>query len=122
MARTNTTAAPIVAEICLYGTREHGAGWLASTPDGRMFGDGELNFALGFTQAVWDAGDALAKAGVRSGTIRIFAPGGQRMALVSQAGYLPYYGDLKWEAAPVIEISCEDIERVAAEQAAARGE
>lgn len=101
-----TTAAP--AEICLYGNREIGAGWLARTPDGRLLGDGDPVEGRMFTEAVWQAQDALEAAGVKGGRVRIFAAGGQRMA-EEYLTHRAYFGDLKWTAAPVIEISVEAI-------------
>lgn len=110
MARKNTT---LVAEICLYGNSraDVGAGWLARTADGRMFGDGDPKPGRGFTAAVWQAQEAIRATGVK-GIIRVFAPGGLRMANLG-VNDTAYFGDLKWEAATMIEISVEAIEAAA---------
>jgi hypothetical protein len=70
----------LLAEICLYGNMEVGAGWLVRTHD------------------------------YKSGDVRIFAPGGRKMAEMPVQSFR-YYGAIKWKAAPVLEISAEDIER-----------
>lgn len=110
MTKTNSAAKTIAAEICLYGTQAVGAGWLARTADGRMFGDGEPNIRRNMTSAVWLACDELRAAGV-SGLVRIFEPTGQMVSTVALDGLkhraIPYFGDLKWEAAPVYTISAE---------------
>lgn len=93
------------ADLCLYGARKYGAGWLATAADGRLLGDGELKFHS-MTTAIYDASDALLKAGIE-GMMRIFDSGGKRMAWakISSPGW---YGALTWEPAPIIEISMED--------------
>jgi hypothetical protein len=93
-----TRKTSIVAEICLYGTSTIGAGWLAQTADGKMFGDGEPVAGRNFTHAVWLAVEALQDNHVTRGMVRIFAAGGQMMAVVD-INKLGYYGDLKWQPA-----------------------
>lgn len=108
----------VVAEICLYGTTQHGAGWLARTSDGALLGDGELRQGRSFTEAVWLACDAVLRVygacggRPRNGKVRVFAPGGERMA-DADINHPGYYGDLKWQSATVLEISAEAIEAAA---------
>lgn len=110
MAKANA-AVTVVADICLYGNRETGAGFIAQAVDGRMFGNGEPLASRSFTEAVWLAVDELRRAGVERGQLRIFAPGGERMATVEIGGLkdrrLPYFGELSWGPAPVYVISAE---------------
>ena len=107
-----------VAEICLYGNHETGAGWLARTADGAMLGDGEPRVGRSNTEAVWQACDEVRRSYAPSKrlphqtTVRIFAPGGRRMADTT-LGNPGYFGDLKWQAATVLEISAEAIEAAA---------
>src|SRR5262245_33682800 len=109
MAKTQQVA----AEVCLYGTREIGAGWLARTADGTLFGDGEPRQGHTFTDALWIACKAMREAGVQGRTVRVFSPDGLRMAdtIIDRPAY---YGDLKWRPATVIVVSAEEIERAAA--------
>src|SRR5579863_4882554 len=99
-----------VAEICLYGSSQHGTGWLACIPPlaGRdphtkSLGDGELH-PRSFTESVWLACEAIERAGITQGTVRVFAAGGKFMADVnlSRPGL---FGDFKWQTATVLEIS-----------------
>lgn len=102
-----------VADICLYGAPSCGYGWLASTADGRMFGTGEPRITRSLTDSLWYAAlDLIGYLGERpQGNVRIFAPGGQRMAILRLAEVTrKYYGDLVWTPAPVLEISAEAIE------------
>lgn len=101
-ARKGDLARTRVADICLYGTRATGAGWLASMfPVTGMLGSGDANPARSFTEAVWQAQRALTGAGLPHTTqVRIFDSGGVRMARAT-LGLIPAYGDLRWEAAPV---------------------
>jgi len=92
--------------ICLYGTREHGFGWIAMA-GGESFGDGELR-SHSATNAVWGAADALRKAGFKRGPVEIFAPGGEKMAK-SNLKFVPSYGLLEWGPAPVYTISAAEI-------------
>lgn len=101
------TSSSIVAEICLYGTRAAGASWLANPLGGPILGDPTLIPGLSFTEAVWFAVDALARrANLTSGTCRVYAPGGERVATIDLGHRVPCFGDLKWEAAgPALVIS-----------------
>lgn len=95
---------PHVADICLYGAMHCGYGWLATSADGRMFGDGELHASRSLTETVWLAQGSLEAAGVANGRVRVFAPGGQRMAVLPRLATRSYYGELAWGPAPVIEV------------------
>jgi len=121
MARTKTQRAP-VADICLYGGATHGAGYFARTIDGRMFGDGEIVQTRSLTSAIWLACQDLCDAGVESGTVRVFEPRGELMASFQFGSQWPYFGNLKWTAAPQLVINAADLEAEAARQARARGE
>lgn len=102
------------AELCLYGTRDAGFGWIARTGDGVLLGDGELRFDS-VTVAVWTAQQALTDAGAWKCPVVIFEPGGRRMAR-SSVGSVPSYGLLVWETAPVFVISAEAIVAAASAQ------
>lgn len=106
MPRTTRT---ITADICLYGTSRTGAGFLGCRLDhGQITGTGEPVEGRSFTEAAWLAVDALRGLGVESGMVRIFAPGGERMAVVDIRN-VPAFGDLKWEAAVVWTISAKEL-------------
>jgi hypothetical protein len=109
------TAAEHVADICLYGTHETGAGYIAATRDGSHFGNGEPRTGRTFTEAVWIAVGALeAAGGLEAGRVRVFAPGGERMAWMELTSPLTF-SDLAWEAAPVYTISASELEAAASE-------
>ena len=97
-----------VAEICLYGNGTIGAGYIARTADGRLFGDSELKPHHSMTEAVWLASDDLRHAGIKSGTVRIYAAGGQLMADTDIA-HIGYYGDLKWQPATMYTIDADQL-------------
>lgn len=106
----------LVGEICLYGTRHTGAGWLArvgASLDGHLIGDAEPNPDHTFTEAVWMACDALRNAGIKAGMVRVFESGGKNCADtdINNPGY---YGDLKWVPAPVYVIDADTILAAAA--------
>lgn len=112
----------LVAEICLYGNRTVGAGWLARIDraadatmpwwaDG-LIGTGEPVEGRSFTEAVWAAIDTI-RTGVQAGIVRIFDAGGRRMVDVD-LNDVPAYGDLKWTAAVVHVIPSQDVEAAAA--------
>lgn len=94
MAKSTASLAslPIVAEICLYGTAQTGAGFLARAKDGGKAGDGEVKAGRSFTDAVWLAVDDL---GLHWGAALVFAPGGQQYARYDLSRST-YYGDLEW--------------------------
>jgi hypothetical protein len=98
--RTTVATETVIADICLYGNTNTGAGWLARSADGRMFGTGEPARDRSFTEAVWTAADTILAAGARVDVVRIFAPGGLRVATVP-IGAIPGFGALPWEPAPV---------------------
>jgi hypothetical protein len=90
----------LVAEITIFGTSSsgfafhargrHGAraqgGWTGGAVDGK----------LGLTEAIWQAVDALAEEGVARGIAAVYAPGGDRVALVDLGGAIPWAADLPW--------------------------
>jgi hypothetical protein len=90
-----------VAEICLYGTSRTGAGYLCHLRTGQLFGDSELRADRSFTSAVWTALDQIVAAGVTSGQLAIFHPGGQMVTRVNIEDGLPDYGTLCGMAEPV---------------------
>jgi hypothetical protein len=103
----------IVAFVSLYGTHEHGAGWIAKIEAGpsrgTLLGDGELYDGLGFTDAIMAACQAIRNAtGLQEGKAWVYSPDGQRRAVVDL--YTPgCYGDLTWEPAEVYAISFEEL-------------
>ena len=101
MSKNKVTRVTMLAEICLYGNRQTGAGWLAVFAD-RMAGDGEPVADRSFTEAVWLAAEALKKLGA-PGKVAIYAPGGEKMA-ICDLSRVPSYGDLRWQPAPQHEI------------------
>jgi hypothetical protein len=97
----------LVAEICLYGTRDAGFGFIARAADGRMFGKGELFAGRSMTETVWLAVDELKTAGVSGAggaTVAIFAPGGARLAVEAFAN-VRAVGDFAWQTAPTFTVS-----------------
>lgn len=108
MAKNTSKTTTPAAEICLYGTSAIGIGYIARTSDGRMFGNGAPVAGRGATETVWLAVDQLRAAGVVAGTVAIFAPGGERMA-IAPISSVPSYGSLTWQAAPVYVITAEQI-------------
>lgn len=94
---TNNNAKP-VASICLYGNSKTGAGWIASTNGTKsgMLGDGETKETRGFTEALFQACDAIRGAGIE-GTAIVYAPGGERYAMVNLSTP-EWYGSLAWTA------------------------
>lgn len=98
--KANATPRTIVGSICLYGNRDVGAGWIASTEvagQAKTFGDGTPAVGRTFTEAVWQAKDAIRKAGTASGRIRIFAAGGEFYA-DDKVERTAYFGDLRFVA------------------------
>lgn len=89
---------PVVAEICLYGTSAIGAGYLhVHRGSVRPEGSHEPKQGRSFTEAVWLACDELRAAGVTSGAVRVFAPGGEHVAVIDIGSHVPTYGDMKFE-------------------------
>ena len=105
--------------IALYGTRTAGFGFIASTADGRMFGDGEPRKAWTATTALWLALDTLDAVGAKMGAMVAVHQDVQGIPMVATfklAGALPYYGDLKFTTgSPVAPtgyvVSAQDIIR-----------
>ena len=102
----------IVAEICLYGNHQIGAGWLARLENGELLGDGEPRQGRCFTSAVWLAADEVRKHVSQSGYAWVYAAGGRMRAKIEIA-HVGYFGNLPWESAAPLEISSEAIEAAA---------
>lgn len=97
-----------VAEICLYGNSAAGSGWIACIADGaKIIGNGELKPGRSMTEAVWLAADELEGADITRGIVRIFMAGGDLCADVEIGKHIPYFGDLRWQRAPLYAISVE---------------
>jgi hypothetical protein len=95
---SNSNAAKHVAEICLYGTSSIGAGWLALVRgEKKPFGEHTPSADRSFTEAVWAAVEQLKDRGV-AGTVRVFAPGGERVAEVDTRAHVPAFGDLPFRS------------------------
>lgn len=111
---TQMKAKKIVAEICLYGTSQIGAGWIAQLEDGTTLGNGEPREGRSFTHAIFQACNQILRINgmcggrPRQDTIRVYAPGGERMAETSLR-HPDYFGDLKWTAAIQYEVSAESL-------------
>ena len=99
---TKRTTTNLTAEVCLYGNREIGFSYLAmGRDDDRPFGpynpvSGVMNFHS-VTEAVWMAAQEIRDRGI-DGTVRIFAPGGQRYSDAPITS-VPAFGDLTWKNA-----------------------
>jgi hypothetical protein len=95
--KTNKAA----ADICLYGTRNTGAGFIVcALKGGRTSGTGDPVKDRTFTEAVWMGVEHLRALGVTRGIVRIFDAGGDRVALADLAN-VPSFGELTWQTAPV---------------------
>lgn len=111
MAKTTKTTNPVVADICLYGNSQIGAGWLVAmnpevvvVPVGSkgLIGTGDPVEGQSFTEAVFQAMDhVLAAAGQVTGQVRIFHPGGETMTVV-QVGDFLNYGTLVSRRVPAV--------------------
>jgi hypothetical protein len=108
VARKSNKSDAIVADVCLYGTREIGTGFIYSTPEGTRGGDGVPRSHIDLTMGILCAMNELRAAGIRDGKIRIFAPGGKFMAIVGLNQFV-YYGNLTWQPAIQYEISVEEL-------------
>lgn len=97
MARKNRNPAG-VASISLYGTQMVGHGWLAETPDGTMFGDGEPRPGRSLTECVFEACRVLRKDGGHRGDVEVYEPTG-RLKATTRADGPCWYGDMKWTEA-----------------------
>jgi hypothetical protein len=110
----------IVGEICMYGNSQTcGAGWLAaveptldkrnrSVAQSTLLGDGDPKIGRAFTEALWQACDAIRETGPTAGLVRVYEPGGHWCATTSLSQPV-CYGDLEWTPAPVLTISVEEI-------------
>jgi len=88
-----------VAEICLYGTRQTGAGYIVSIRTAVWpvrIGTGNPVPGRSFTEAVWKATDMIRLAGHVSGIVHVYEPTGQKVAAFRLEDGPCYYGDLKW--------------------------
>lgn len=112
-------------EICLYGAREVGFGWLAVTSarPGEVLseaGPGEdVSLSCGsLTAAVWTAADAIRAAGGRGGCL-VFAPCGELVAEVNLDRNVPSFGSLRFRSAAEygVIITAEQIEALAEREA-----
>lgn len=106
-----TTKNTHVADVCLYGNHETGGGYLVSTRNNGILGDGEPRKRRSMTEAVWLALDELRLVEPK-GRVRVFCPSGRMMAWLG-VNETTYYGNLSWEPAPVLEISAEELEKAA---------
>jgi hypothetical protein len=89
----------VVAEICLYGTRQTGAGYIVSihTPFHVVrIGTGTPVSGRSFTEAVWKATDMIQLAGFVAGIVHVYEPTGHKFAAFRLEDAPCYYGDLKW--------------------------
>ncbi len=104
-------ASKVLGTVCLYGTSAAGCGYIAAatptTGGPELFGTGELRFES-FTDAMWmGLKDLRAKGGLQKGLVTVFLPDGTRMSTLSIESVWPYFGELKWEQAPVLTLSVE---------------
>ena len=105
-AKKNAAARRSVGEVCLYGTSDVGAGWLAKVAGSdAVLGDGEPVAGRTFTVAVWQAVEALVAAGMtqrRGDGVWVFEASGRMRAFYPLTGWprASRFGDLAWEPAP----------------------
>jgi hypothetical protein len=104
-------AAAVVAEICLYGTSAIGAGYIAAAPDGQgglwMSGTGDPVQGRPFTEAIFQAVEDLKVAGITSGLVQVFHPGGEYVSTIDLDQPIPTYGSLTSKPAPVFVLAPE---------------
>lgn len=108
-----------VAEICLYGTRQTGAGYIVSIPgvDGQTvrLGTGEPNPKRSFTEAVWAAAGLLQICGLTAGMVHVYEPSGHKFAAFDLGGNVPNFGDLEWvDGGTAFVIPASDVAAAAA--------
>lgn len=90
--------------VCLYGSQSCGFGFITSTGHG----DGEPSPRRSATAAMWEGLRHLRDGGAT--TARVFAPGGRLVAQVDlRRSPWPYFGELRWSAAPVLVLSAADV-------------
>jgi len=105
------------AEICLYGTTTHGAGYIAAVhfADGTqaMHGDGEIRQGRTFTDALILARMDLMDAGCKPNTklaVHMDRVDGTPMVAVLTLGAVRYAGELRWTVAePAVVIEAEEV-------------
>lgn len=114
MAKTTKANQAAVADICLYGNRDTGSGFIVALADGRMFGDGRPVAGRSFTEAVWLAVDLIRDAGVQDGRGQVFHPGGDFVSDIDLGGIVPSYGALQSRPAPVYVIPVDALMAAAA--------
>ena len=112
---TTKRSGDAVAEIALYGTTRVGGGFIATTADGRMFGDGEPRKWWSMTEALWMAVEALRSAGVRAGrcVVHVDFPSGPRAAAVDLGRHVPAFGSLEWGPGVTYSVSADQIQAAA---------
>jgi hypothetical protein len=96
-----------IAEICLFGNQQTGAGWLARTHDDRLLGDGEPVRERSFTSALWLACQALEHRGY-VGQVDVFQPSG-RLVAETRTDRPGWYGELVWRPARQYVVSAEEV-------------
>lgn len=91
-----------VAEICLYGTRQTGAGYIVSiqTPGAVVptvrIGTGDPVQGRSFTEAVWIACETIQLAtGLVRGIVHVYEPSGHKYAAFD-LGHVPTFGNMTW--------------------------
>jgi len=111
----------VAAEICLYGTTRHGAGYIAAVhhKDGSqsMHGDGSIREGRTFTDALILARMDLVDAGCKPNTrlaVHMDRPNGTPMVARLTVGTVRYAGDLRWTVAePAVVITADQVEAMA---------
>ncbi len=113
----------VVAEVSIYGTSAAGHGYILRLADGRSLGTGDPVNMRSATETLWTALNEAAREGaLRPDPFRAVVlvhydfPQGPMVAEIRCAGAWPYFGDLKWQAGPVYEISADAITKAAQEQ------
>ena len=106
----------VLGSICLYGSSEYGAGYLASVgedlPSMKIIGgDGDPPEGRSMNSAYFMGMDDLLEHYGPDvvGVVEVFAAGGEKSAKVRIDNSWPYFGDLAWGAAPVYTIAMEDV-------------
>lgn len=99
----------VVIEVCLYGNREVGAGYIWENVHGQKGGSREPKVGRTMTEAVWLAvAEARASVAIPRGKVRVFAPGGEFVAEVP-INRVGYYGNMEWRKAGGYVIDTEAI-------------
>ena len=102
----------LAASVCLYGARSAGFDYLGETPDGSLWGMPSPD-AFRFTSvtaALMAFRADLRDRGISAGTVRVFAPGGERYADHVLGSGAFYFGSLEWKSAlPAVTLSAEEV-------------